>query len=756
MPPHAPGAPVAVMTLRRSLFLVALILAITVALTQFWSSRDAQRLSIDSFNAEIAGSVAAVARDRLIADYRQVIDPVADLWARYEGLTETTASGDPQRVALTANSFYQEAPIVQETIRAVAINVYDGELNFLGRAARGGEVSLLDDADLLARLRDRPVADQRRPVAFLWVTDSGRPVHTLLAPIGGFRRIGFLELVTDPLFVLDGLDSAFNADISIYSQAGDLLLELHPEETVAETGPDGAEIDDAGAPPPPTAAERAARYMERVETTILDSHGQAWATLVLDRDIADFVAATDAVRDRSLMMLGGVGLVALLLGGLLLRFAVLRKLGQMSDAMERISKGDTGVAVPAAGNDEIGAMAKSLDRLRGSVAEVFSLRQMLEASPTPTTLVDLNGLLLYANAAAHQSAATLGLRDLERGTDGDLFGLGDRFHGPLHHTDSLPARDIEAQIGDAHVTLSLEPVRQTDGRVETVMLTWRDVSEELADRRLAEEMLAEVSSTANLVLDEANALVSLAERLARQSESTLTQATGVETAAVTGRDSATHVAEHSSQLTASIQEIAEQSTRSADAGRLAVEALARAERTVSDLGQAATAIEHTIAMIVAVAEQTRLLALNATIEAARAGEAGKGFAVVASEVRNLAGQTGNATTEIHEVVGQIRNSLNDTVTVFTELKQVVESVSTGQTVVSTAVEQQNAMSADISRNVEEIAAGSRQIVDLIAAVTAEARETGTISSELRQASSKLGSEARNLTSRLAAMRERAA
>ena len=92
---------------------------------------------------------------------------------------------------------------------------------------------------------------------------------------------------------------------------------------------------------------------------------------------------------------------------------------------------------------------------------------------------------------------------------------------------------------------------------------------------------------------------------------------------------------------------------------------------MSALTRSAGEIRDVIALIDAVAAQTRLLALNATIEAARAGEAGKGFAVVASEVKDLADQTGRATERVTTQVEQIRSACEEVATVMTRVGTTV-------------------------------------------------------------------------------------
>jgi methyl-accepting chemotaxis protein len=114
--------------------------------------------------------------------------------------------------------------------------------------------------------------------------------------------------------------------------------------------------------------------------------------------------------------------------------------------------------------------------------------------------------------------------------------------------------------------------------------------------------------------------------------------------------------------------------------------VATARETIASLTRSSAEIKEIIAMIDAIAAQTRLLALNATIEAARAGEAGKGFAVVASEVKDLADQTGRATVRVTAQVEEIR--------------QACEAVAAGMSHVGTTVDEMNGLVDGIAAAVD--------------------------------------------------------
>ena len=198
------------------------------------------------------------------------------------------------------------------------------------------------------------------------------------------------------------------------------------------------------------------------------------------------------------------------------------------------------------------------------------------------------------------------------------------------------------------------------------------------------------------------------------------------------------------EMAAAVQEIAGSANRAADSaaeasraavnGRNVVKASAEQTRVVAgELGAVAEvigALESQSDKIVSIldvirgiADQTNLLALNAAIEAARAGDAGRGFAVVADEVRTLAQRTQSSTVEIQQMVDGILNNtgaavqavhrgrqrMDEGVKLSTEAEQALVTITEAVAVISdlnaqiaTAVEEQSAVTEDLSRNITVI------------------------------------------------------
>lgn len=174
-------------------------------------------------------------------------------------------------------------------------------------------------------------------------------------------------------------------------------------------------------------------------------------------------------------------------------------------------------------------------------------------------------------------------------------------------------------------------------------------------------------------------------------------------------ENVTLVANATADLSKSIQEISKQVSKSTTVAKDAVKKAEKAEENIIGLTSGAEKIGEVISIISDIAEQINLLALNATIESARAGEAGRGFAVVASEVKNLASQTAKATEEIALLVNTIQRETGSSASSIKEITEIIDSINETATLISSAVEEQNASTQQILSNIREAAGHTSKV-----------------------------------------------
>jgi methyl-accepting chemotaxis protein len=135
-----------------------------------------------------------------------------------------------------------------------------------------------------------------------------------------------------------------------------------------------------------------------------------------------------------------------------------------------------------------------------------------------------------------------------------------------------------------------------------------------------------------------------------------------------------NVADSINQMSQNVQQIMNQIDKSIKVVAGAVSSATTADTTVTSLGNAVAQIGTISEVIEGITGRINLLALNATIESARAGEVGRGFGVVASQVKNLAGQTAQATTQIIENISNVRNVSQEVVSTLKEIQDSITEV----------------------------------------------------------------------------------
>ncbi len=407
-----------------------------------------------------------------------------------------------------------------------------------------------------------------------------------------------------------------------------------------------------------------------------------------------------------------LGLLAVL--SLVVIRSLTRPLSQAVEVAGRLSRGDMSGRIAAQSNDEMGDLARAMERMVGYLREMAAVADSIAAG-------DLRS-------------------EVAPRSDNDAFGRAfQRMSGNLRRMlgDVKEAAGQVAATSDQISAAAVEITRGAESQsssTEETSATMVEMATQIDSVNRSTQALASNVEETSTSIQQMGASI---EEVARSSEDLL--ASVEETSATI------------EEMTASIRAIADKvqvvDQVSRDAARAASEGGDRLSTVVLGIASSSKDIGKIVRIISEIADQTNLLALNAAIEAARAGDAGRGFAVVADEIKRLAERSMNATREIDTFVESVQKDTGEAVQLSQQvLSQIVGSVArTSELVrdVHTATQEQSTGAAQILKTssgmqnvtqqlataAREQAHGARQIMSSVAMMNRMTQQVADATSE---------------------------
>jgi len=451
-------------------------------------------------------------------------------------------------------------------------------------------------------------------------------------------------------------------------------------------------------------------------------------TEILNGLTRDLELSTDKyIGKRTSMIILSSSLIAMVILVLALAIITLiaKPLHRAVKFAQDVSSGDLSRKLHEPLNDEVGALAKSLNVM------VSGLGQLVKKISTASN--ELAGVSRTVSVTSDQVAKETGI---QRGkielSSASINEIGQATHNILNDVENLSVSN--------HATLA--SVNEMAVSISEIV----GFSEHLA--KLADDVGASIKSVNNSI-----------QTLDTSIDNLNVKATETSSSISLLEESAVDIM----NKTFTTMQIAEQASKYAASGQDAVNAaigcmneIRKSSKTtydeITDLSDSAEDIGTILTLINDINARISLLALNARIISAQAGDSGNAFGVIASEFKSLSVLTAQSTLEMVKKIERVQTQTKKAVEAIRMTEAVVAkgeglSRTSGEALgkIVTGVRQTSRQMDAISAAIEKQRTGSKQIAEAVNEVSTTMHRTAKASHELKHESRNIISNSEQMT-----------
>ena len=657
-----------VWTLRRVLLILSILFSAGILANQIWTAGAFRELALTQLEATSEETLSVLVRDRIERQYLEKIEPHAGKeWSRHPSFTKAVQSGDEKIMQPQLDQVYNDAVFTSGDFAFVNVNFLSKDLEMMAQSRKGNGETAFSIPGVREQLLERDKKAQRQIAGFYWHTEDGRPVHSLIAPVGGFRVAGFMEVVTDPLQMLTGLAETMGGNFALLNVKDEKVFsEFYTPETPVIEGDAAAEettavVEDEaaeGEAAEETAAEEVieARDENKADTRIAlpDSFGDTWAYAVLTRDISGLNEAVGDTRNLALLVVVGGMIFAWVVGWFILNSVTFRPLRRFAGAMNQIGEGETDVDIPRTGKDEMSVMARALVKLRQSSIELKEIqgkeeeRQRAQRKEIQDKLQEMSDKL-DGELRSTVSSIQDNMKELESIADdmaSSAQGAQDRSTSVASQAEQA-TQNADAVVGESEqVTSSFVEVLDLAGRSSNIS------SQASSQAKTASDSVSSLAEDARKISD----VISLITEIADQTNMLALNAT-IEAARAgdSGRGFAvvaSEVKNLANRTTQATEEITSQINQVQNRTKATVDAISTISDTIVQMSEITDTIARTVE---ARTEGTRQITNNVR----EAANATRGVTEEIGEVTSSAAQVGELSQKVRSGAADVSEGIEN-------------------------------------------------------------------------------------------------